>query len=738
VKGLLLASMLVASGATLAVAQLAPPARTQDQASDQTSHSSQRMAAYLARVAQNADPVINVYLNRARAAGMRTLLSGPLAPAKEIQLRATIARELINGGLMQEAIEEIDTIRRRMAEEDVTIDESFPRMLRDQQALAYLRVGEQTLGRRPAHGWLFPMAKTTDTASDAATRAAISLYQQNLDLEADQGTRWLLNIAYMALGEYPEAVPTQWRLPPAAFEAEDDIGRFPDVAASAGVAMHGHAGGTVMDDFDGDGLLDLIVSSRGLRDQMRFFHNRGDGAFSDHTDKAGLRGQLGGLNLNHADYDNDGDRDLIVWRGAWMGEAGLHANSLLQNAGDGHFEDVTEAAGLLSFHPTHSGAWGDFDNDGWLDLFVGNESSPAPKPAHPNQLYVSRRDGTFAEVAATHDVDDTSFVKGVTLGDIDNDGQLDIYISNLNGDNVLYHNEGDGARPRFRDVSEAAGVQEPYVSFPTWFWDYDNDGWQDIFVAGFDMATLDDMAAIYLDLPFGADHPRLYRNLGNGMFEERASEVGLDRIILPMGANFGDLDNDGWLDAYFGTGMPDMRALLPNRMVRNDGGKRFLDITTSGGFGTLQKGHGISFGDIDHDGDQDIYHVLGAAFEGDVYENVLLENPGHGNHWLTLQLEGVASHRDAIGARIHVQVEGPDGNLREIHVTVGHGGSFGSSPLRQEIGLGDALRIKSVEILWPGGNRPQRLKALALDRAYHLRQGQAPTLVTRQSFDLSP
>ena len=119
-KGLLLASMLVASGATLAVAQLAPPARTQDQASDQTSHSSQRMAAYLARVAQNADPVINVYLNRARAAGMRTLLSGPLAPAKEIQLRATIARELINGGLMQEAIEEIDTIRRRMAEEDVT------------------------------------------------------------------------------------------------------------------------------------------------------------------------------------------------------------------------------------------------------------------------------------------------------------------------------------------------------------------------------------------------------------------------------------------------------------------------------------------------------------------------------------------------------------------------------------------------------------------------------------------
>jgi hypothetical protein len=704
------------------------------------SPASERMARYLARIADKADPVVNVYLNRARAAGIRTLLQQALPPAKEIQLRATIARELIRGGQMQEAVSEIDVILAQLAQVEQPVDASFTSMVRDLQALAYLRLGEQVSGTAPAHGWLFPMAVAGGSAFEAGSRAAIEGYTANLRSKADDlATRWLLNIAYMSLGEYPEGVPSAWRLPPDIFSSQDDIGRFADVAPAAGVSIHGHAGGSVMDDFDGDGLLDIVTSSRGLRDQLRFLHNDGNGTFADWTEPAGLLGQLGGLNLSHADYDNDGDADLTVWRGAWMGEAGRHPNSLLQNLGEGRFDDVTERAGVLSFHPTHSGAWGDYDNDGWLDLFVGNESSPSPKPPHPNQLYHNSGDGTFTAVGAALGFAGVSFVKGLSLGDIDNDGELDVYLSNLNGANNLYHNGGDGAVPRFTDVAAAAGVREPHVSFPTWFWDYDNDGWQDILVAGFDMAELGDMAAIYLDQPFGAEYPRLYRNRGDGTFAQVAEQVGLDRVILPMGANFGDLDNDGWLDAYFGTGMPDMRSLLPNRMFRNDHGQHFLDITTSGGFGTLQKGHGISFGDIDHDGDQDIYQVLGAAFEGDVANNVLLENPGHGNHWLSLRLEGVQSNRDAIGARIHVRTRTTDGDDHSTHVTVGHGGSFGSSPLRQEIGLGQATQIEFVDILWPGNTQAQRLTGLSMDHAYHLRQGDSQaTQITRRQFDLSP
>lgn len=696
---------------------------------------SRLMAIYLERIARDADPVVNVYMNRARAAGISTLLQKKLKPAQQMQLRVKIATELLQGGQTRQAIEQLQLVLAAIENRQVPVGESYKWMLRDLLALAQLRVGGEASGV-PPHSWVFPMEHGSKTSLPAGPRAAIEYYTANLQGEPDDlATRWLLNICYMTLGEYPDEVPEALLISPTVFASDYDIGFFADVAAAAGVDAVGHAGGSVVDDFDGDGLLDIVASSRGLRDQLRFFHNAGDGTFPEQSEQAGLRGQLGGLNLAHADYDNDGDRDLLVLRGAWMGEAGRHPNSLLQNNGHGFFADVTREVGVFSLHPTHSGAWGDFDNDGWLDLYVGNESSPAPRPAHACELFRNKGDGTFTEVAAEVGVANVGFVKGLVWGDYDNDGMLDLYLSHLNGDNVLYHNEGG----HFSEVAEAAGVRDPYVSFPTWFWDYDNDGWQDLMVAGFDMADLDDMAAIYLDLPFGAEHPRLYRNMGDGRFEDVAGPMGLDRVILPMGANFGDLDNDGWLDAYFGTGMPDLRALVPNRMFRNDDGMRFQDVTTAGGFGSLQKGHGISFADLDHDGDQDIYQVLGAAFEGDVYRNVLFENPGHGNHWLTLLLQGESSNRDGIGARIRVRVETGTGEGRDIHLTVGSGGSFGSSPLRQEIGLGAAAAIEYVEIVWPTSGKKQRFDGLAMDRAYRVLEGDsALQAVQLPRFDLSP
>ncbi|HUG10777.1 MAG TPA: CRTAC1 family protein, partial [Opitutaceae bacterium] len=171
-------------------------------------------------------------------------------------------------------------------------------------------------------------------------------------------------------------------------------------------------------------------------------------------------------------------------------------------------------------------------------------------------------------------------------------------------------------------------------------------------------------------------------------------------------------------------GDPSYGTLIPNRMFRNDGGRRFQDVTTSGGFGQLQKGHGVAFGDIDNDGDQDVYAVIGGALLGDHYPNQLFANPGHGNRWLKLKLEGVQSNRAAIGARIKVVVRNGD-REREIHRTVGSGGSFGASPLRQEIGLGDAEEIVRVEIFWPVTGETQVLTGLSVDRAYSVREGEA-------------
>jgi hypothetical protein len=271
-------------------------------------------------------------------------------------------------------------------------------------------------------------------------------------------------------------------------------------------------------------------------------------------------------------------------------------------------------------------------------------------------------------------------------------------------------------------------------SFPAWFFDYDNDGWPDIFVSGYSIQNAGDIAADYLGIPTNAEYARLYHNNHDGTFSDVTKQAGLWHVLETMGSNFGDLDNDGWLDFYVGTGDPYLGTLIPNRMFRNDGHGHFQDVTTSGGFGQLQKGHGIAFGDLNNDGDQDIYSVVGGAFTGDHYHNELFANPGHGNHWIKLKLEGVKTNRSAIGARIKVVAKTPAGE-REIYRTVGSGGSFGASPLRQEIGLGDSTQIARVEIFWPVTGKTQVLTDLALDRAYSVREGETRAqLLTLKSF----
>jgi hypothetical protein len=274
------------------------------------------------------------------------------------------------------------------------------------------------------------------------------------------------------------------------------------------------------------------------------------------------------------------------------------------------------------------------------------------------------------------------------------------------------------------------GVQEPNASFPTWWFDYDNDGWLDLFVSGYGANFLElrvgDVAADYLGLPFEMDTPRLYHNRGMSDagplgFEDRTAQAGLDRALVSMGGNFGDLDNDGFLDFYLGTGAPDFRALMPNRMFLNQNGQEFRDVTTAGGFGHLQKGHGISFGDLDNDGDQDVLTVLGGAYSGDVFQNALFLNPGTDSSWLTLRLEGTRSNRSAIGARIRVLVATEQGP-RQIFATVGSGGSFGASSLQQEIGLGDILSIDRLDIRWPGGVE-QTFLNLEPNRFLHIIEG---------------
>ena len=192
-----------------------------------------------------------------------------------------------------------------------------------------------------------------------------------------------------------------------------------------------------------------------------------------------------------------------------------------------------------------------------------------------------------------------------------------------------------------------------------------------------------------------------------------------------MGSNFGDIDNDGYLDFYLGTGAPSYAILIPNRMFHNQGGRAFVDVTQSTGTGHLQKGHGVSFADLDNDGDEDVFINMGGAYPGDKYADALFENPGHGNDWLAIRLVGTKTNRAAIGARIRVVLgnESSDGNEAQRVRWVSSGGSFGSSPLLQHIGLGRKAQVKRVEVEWPTSRTRQVVQGVPLNRFIEVIEG---------------
>ena len=653
-------------------------------------------------------------------------LKEPLSATDRLQVMLQLAIEELQAGLAEEATGTVSAMQEFVAATKLRLPKDFDTRFRRTAAIAWLRLGEQD-NCAHMHGQrscMFPIradgVHMLPRGAQGAVRELTALLDRN---PQDWQSQWLLNVAYMQLGRYPASVPKRWLVPENLFKSDADIGEFEDAATAAGLAVLQHSGGVVMEDFDGDGLLDIVVTSSGPLDQTHLFHNNGNGTFSDRTEAAGLLGETGGLNIVATDYDNDGHADLLVLRGGWWGQYGQYPMSLLHNRGDGTFEDVTVKAGLLSMHPTQTAAWADYDGDGWLDLFVGHESERAPEGTllHPSQMFHNNHDGTFTEVGAALGLADLGFVKGVGWGDFNNDGRPDLYVSVKGGRNRLFRNDGPGKPWRFIDVTAQAGVAQQHDSFATWFFDFDNDGWPDIFVGGYSTQSMMDVGAFELGKPFHAETPRLYRNNHDGTFTNVATGTGLNRAILAMGAGFGDLDNDGWLDVYLGTGESSYEALLPNRMFRNDRGKFFQDVTTSGGFGHLQKGHGIAFGDLCNTGHEDVFEEMGGAFPGDTYTSVLYRNPGNGNHSVTLELEGVRANRAGVGARLDVTIR-EAGTERHVFRTVGFGSSFGGNPLRQHIGIGKATEVESVEVSWPGSGTVQRLLRLPPDRTYHLRE----------------
>ncbi|MBK7974114.1 MAG: CRTAC1 family protein [Deltaproteobacteria bacterium] len=632
----------------------------------------------------DAEPVV---------AAARVLLENELADEAKQLLERRIEGYLAQGGSDLGPVP--DMVLRTLAEVD----------LRDGELVNCLRL------HNPDR-CLYPLAGDAAHEMAGPVKAAAGLFGVLLARDrGDPAARWRAGLSAALAGQrtdLPIAPAPRWNPQP------PPLPPFPEISTEVGLRRLRAAGGTVLDDFDEDGDLDILLLSYLPCDPALFMLNRGDGSFADATAGSGLESELGGFNAAQADVNNDGHLDVVIARSGW---GGTGRNSLLLGDGHGHFEDVTRRAGLDADNDaTMSAQFTDYDGDGWIDLFLANLSLENASGSR-SRLYRNRGDGTFEDATFAAGLPSIRFATGVAWGDYDDDGRPDLYVSVVLGPNLLFRNEGGG---RFADVTAKAGVLAPLVSFATWFFDYDNDGHLDLWADSYWVVLRDGVESLVDGRDADpASIPRLYRNRGDGTFEDRTRALGVDAVMSAMGANFGDLDGDGWLDIYVGTGTPSLSHLVPNRLFHNVRGERFEDATVAARVGHLQKGHGVAFGDVDGDRNVDLLVNLGGAIPIDRYGPALFHNPLLGHHVTEVELRGTRSNAAALGARITAWLA--DG--RRVERVVGSGGSFGASPLRQSIGLGDAAGIDRLEIRWPSGSR-ESVSGLAGGARYRIVEGE--------------
>ena len=648
---------------------------------------------------------------------------------KKLTLATDYAQELLKCGKMKECLELMAQVSKFIRDNNITIDDQTKRSLYSIIGIAYMRYGEvENCVQNHNHESCFlPIKGDAVHKLPFGSTEAINEYKIALkDFPGDLEFKYLLNIAYQTLGKYPSEVPKEYLINPKWFSSTIPFPRYPEIAGEMGLNRSGLAGGVVVDDFTNDGWLDIVITSWGPHTDLVFYVNNGDGTFTDKTKAFGLDGQVSILNLNQTDFNNDGWMDLFLMRGGWWQKNGDIPRTLLMNTGKGRFEDVTIKAGFTKAAPTQTSAWADFNLDGWLDVVIANESLPDFQRGI--DLYINQKDGTFKRVSEEWGLTQNEWFKGVTATYANDDPYPDIYFSSVRDSNSLFINQSFTGKNSFQKAGPNVHVGAPFKSFPCWSFDFDNNGHEDLFSSSFanDQTPANYWMQSHMGTADPAMFPKLYSNQGNMQYKEVGAAMGLTEVAFSMGCNFGDINTDGFLDFYLSTGNPLYQAIVPNKMYLNVGGKKFEDVSYSGGFANIQKGHGVGFGDLDHDGDEDMYVVIGGAVDGDTYFNCLFENPNPDhNNWVVLKLVGTTANKAAIGARVAISAM-ENGKERMIYRTVTSGASFGANSLVLEVGLGKSATINKVTIQWPCKECPDQVfTGLSINKSYELTQDQA-------------
>ena len=527
---------------------------------------------------------------------------------------------------------------------------------------------------------------------------------------------------------------------------------FVDVAEQVGVTLMNLGGETTTDyiiqstgngagffDYDNDGDPDVVIVNGSTLenypdggDPVAALYENRDGLFTDVTQQAGLNASGWGQGVCVADYDNDGHRDFYLTT--------YGRNLLYRNNGDGTFQETGAEVGVADPRWSTNCAFGDYDRDGYVDLYVANYvrfdegvvprrgeidtptclymgapvlCGPRGLDGEPDRLYRNNGDGTFSDVTAAARIEGPGqYGLGVVFSDFDNDGWPDIYVANDSVPNLLFRNSRNGSFEEMGLISGTALSQtgDAQAGMGLAVGDYDGNGLFDIFVTN-----------------FALDTNTLYQNVGDMFFFDMTAQSGASQASHPYlgwGTGFADLDNDGWLDLFVTNGhiypsVDDldggMRYLQPKQIYHNLGDGTFGEIAGAlqGDLLTAKSSRGTAFGDYDNDGDIDVI-AINLNDRPSLYRN----EGGNLGHWIGFRLVGDSSNRDAIGARVEIDV-GPRTQVAEVR----SGGSYLShNDLRVHFGLGEAERVEAIRVRWPNGNT-EALDGIDAGRYVTIREG---------------
>jgi hypothetical protein len=554
-----------------------------------------------------------------------------------------------------------------------------------------------------------------------SSRMAAKLFEQLLD-RYDPSNRlyqWLLNFSYMTLNGFPQSVPCRYLINSKFIDSfygegakrtaeEFNYLRFEDRAKEVGIDVYGTGRGVAVEDFDRDGYLDIVTG--GGFEEVKYYKNDRGVQFIDRTEEAGLAGIKQPFMITAADYDNDGWPDLFVCRP-------FGRFQLFRNNQNGTFTDVTASSGLLDamgdaeIAATWVPAWGDVNNDGYLDLFLAQWGLKLPfvrglmaKPRMDSKLFINEG-GHFTDRTKEYGLSDIvkdQYFIGAAFGDYNSDGYTDLFLSSPTRNTSVLLRNVSGQRFERTDL-----IRRTEGGFVASFVDLNHDGRLDIFQAGFADATTSTQMAVFgenLDT-YTSGHSTIFMQTADGQFVERNDLF--DMPMGTMGGSYGDINNDGAYDFYLGTGDPEGWFVLPNLMYlgETEGTKcvdRMRNVSMLEGFGTVQKGHGIVFFDFDNDGRQDIYSSLGGMWPADRWPSQLLVNRSQlTNTWVKIRLRGRKTNYFGVGCTIKVTAENAKAETITRYYHMDNKTGFGSAPYLAHIGLMDAVCIKAVEVYWP-------------------------------------